>query len=250
MDECFDWFARQGRWVEVGLIAAMVLVALFSFKLMVSAAARVIVFIVSVALLGGGFYCLQRIRTERRWITFRIEYRGRVVSAKGSDLRKGLRCGLEVDGRFQWFQAKDMEGVAPRDLKVRASIGEGGSGTDKSAGKPSQARKGARKKAASKEPGVSTPSSDVESIAGHGSISAECRLKLTCGDDQVMNFGPEGKCLYFHHEGRIEFASKEGESMGFKLKGNRAEITSTSTERKQEKVILRFRRTEIRKPVL
>ncbi len=220
MDECIDWLARQGRWVEVGLIAAMVVVALVSFKFAVSAAGRVVLFVVTVALLGGGFYCLNRIRAQRRWITFRIEYRGRVVSGKGSGLRKGVRCSMEVEGRFQWFQIKEMGDVGPPDLKEMDSDGD------------------------------QTSSSDKESGEKRGSISAECRLKLTCGDDKVMDFGPEGTCLYFHHEGRVDFKSGEGVSKALDFGGNRAVINMTSPEGKKEKIILRLRRTEIRKPVI
>jgi len=252
MDECYNWLAQQGKWVEVGLIIAMIVVALFSLKLMVSAAGRVIVFILSVSLLGAGFYCLHKVRRERQWIAFRIEYRGKVVFSRGSRLKKGKRCTLEVNGRFQRYQISK-----PKESATIATLSTGSSKPKNSA------------KQQGDEPDVSN--------AG-GGIESECRIKLDCGDDIEMSFGPNGKCKYFHQKGIVSFTSHEDSEKRLKLEEKRLVITSSPEHettqdkpdkaaqkqrvkkrtkkpgkkrpQRKEKVVLRIRRTEIRKPVL
>ena len=100
--EALEWFLNQGRWAEVTLVALLAIIGLVVLRFIMSVAMRVVVIVVSLALMAGGLYLLQGLRERRAHIQFEIVADARVINVrgKGVKLKNGQKCRLVMTGRY------------------------------------------------------------------------------------------------------------------------------------------------------
>lgn len=237
MDDLYRCLAGEGRWVEIALIVGMVVVALVSLKLMVSVAARVVVLVVTVALIGVGLICLHGVRKERRWVSFQIQYRARVTRSRGYPVPRKRRCTLKVEGRFRHFKYSEAKDKAAKQLAAQLKKTRNKKPPKKNPKKSPQKGRGGKRGGGAALKEVPLPP-----------IQAKCQITLTCGDEFEKLFGPEGTCEYHHENGTVDYETDEGAPVVFYIQKRKAQLTQREASKKK-RLTFRLSKIQVRRPV-
>ena len=237
MDDLYRCLAGEGKWVEIVLIAGMVAVSLISLKLMVSVATRVVVLVVTMALIGIGLVCLHGVRKERRWVSFEIQYRARVTRSRGYPVSRKRRCTLKVEGRFRHFEYAEAKEKATRQIEAQLKKAKNQSPPKKGS------QKGSKRSSGGKPGRASGPK-----YRPPPPIQAQCRITLKCGDDFQKHFGPEGSCEYHHEKGMVDYKTAKGAPVVFSLQKKTAQITKKDASKKH-RLSFRLAKAQVRRPV-
>jgi hypothetical protein len=172
MEGVIDWLCAQGSWVEIAIIVFMVVVSLLALKLAVSAAARVIVLLISLAVIGASLYCLTEVREKRRPIHFSVKVRGRVLRARRIGLKRGARCHITLEGTFRRGDLKKTKITAKKMKQMNQNPAQG-----------------------SKKP-----------LTYYAPVEARCRVTISCSKRFKRVFDERGDCTYFFDSGRASYA--------------------------------------------
>jgi hypothetical protein len=231
MEQAFHWIAEQGRWAEYALVGVMILVSLVALKLAVSVAARMVVLLVTIGLVGGGLYCLHRVRKKRQLLTFRVQARGRVVATRGLGLKKNSRCEVVVEGSFRRMDFENGDQGGKVDFRI---LNGSPASSAARAGKPGKKARQAKK----------PPRSPIE---------ARCRVTVRCGDELERTFDERGRCKYFYPKGLARYSCQACPQGGLHLDlmRKRARLSGTpqaGAAKNSGRARLRLRIQEIEKP--